>query len=95
VEGRPREGTENTDLLIHLPFVRPELPDLLCFRVPAGRLEVFAKALFVSREGDLSQQYLSMLATDHLGLKLALSGGHSFLRSRDLRFLRGSANFSP
>ncbi|MDH4409038.1 MAG: hypothetical protein QE273_05415 [Verrucomicrobiales bacterium] len=81
--------------MIHLPFVRPELPDLLCFRVPAGRLEVFAKALFVSREGDLSQQYLPMMTTDHLGLKLALSGGHSFLRSRDLRFLRGSANFSP
>jgi len=75
VEGRPQEGTENTDFLIHLPFVRPELFDPLCFRIRAGRLEVFAKALFVSREGDLSQQYLSMLATDHLGLKLALSGG--------------------
>lgn len=37
-------------------------------RARAGRLEVFAKALFVSREGDLSQQYLSMMTTDHLGI---------------------------
>lgn len=37
-------------------------------RARAGRLEVFAKALFVSREGDLSQQYLSMMTTDHLGV---------------------------
>ncbi len=37
-------------------------------RARAGRLEVFAKALFTSREGDLSQQYLSTVTTDHLGV---------------------------
>ena len=37
-------------------------------RARTGRLELFAKAFFVGREGDLSQQYLAMMTSDCLGV---------------------------